>query len=494
MERYRRPDAFHFRLRSNESGAAEANGGRGINVTQRFRRALRAAAVFLVLSAATAGAQATSVQTSTDTLRLTVDDAVRFALRDGLEASLAREEVRAAQSAVGVARSYALPQVNASGTYTRNLKKPVLFFEIDPGDVQSFELGQDNAWFGGVSLTQTIYAFGRLRSGYRMAKDRAVAAESAGDDVAAAIAREVKTSYYFVLLAAAQVDIAEKSLENAERNASNIADRVRQGVTADFDRLRAEVTVEERKPIVTRVGNDYRIALETLKRLLRVPLDHPVVLTDSLAYEPHPETLDEVMTRALAGRRDLQAARAEASAAEYQRKAQAAMLRPLLNLDASASWQGETSSNFWPGDMEAASSAAVGVSLVWPLFDGLRNRNEVRIAQAQERAARIQEERLSDIVRLEVRSSYSEVTTIALEIVGATRAVEVARDAYRIAQVRYDTGASRLIELLDSELALIQSAVVLNETLYRYNVAVANLEYSAGEGPKLGLNNGEENK
>lgn len=448
----------------------------------------------VVMTAATAGAQTSSVPAAADTLRLSVDGAVRHALRDGLEAAIAREQVLAAQAGVGIARSYALPQVDAMGTYTRNLKKPVIFFEIDPGDVQSFEIGQDNAWLGQVSLSQTIYAFGRISSGYRMAKERAAAAEWAGDDAAAAIARDVKTAYYVALLAAAQVDIAEKSLENAERNASNISDRVRQGVTADFDRLRAEVTVEERKPILTRVRNDQRIAMETLKRLLRIPLDQPAVLLDSLVYVPHTETLDEVMERAFASRRDLQAARSEASAAENQRRAQAAMLRPLLSFDANASWQGESSDNFWPGDREAASSAGVGLSLVWPLFDGLRNRNEVRIAEAQARAASIQEQRLTDLVRLDVRSRYSEVTTIAEEIVGARRAVDVAREAYRIAQVRYDTGTSRLIELLDAELSLIQSAVVLNETLYRYNVAVAKLEYSTGEGPMLGLGNGKENQ
>jgi outer membrane protein TolC len=131
---------------------------------------------------------------------------------------------------------------------------------------------------------------------------------------------------------------------------------------------------------------------------------------------------------------------------------------------------------------------------VWPLFDGFRNRNETNVARAQARAAKIQEERVSDLVRLDVRVSYSEVQTIAQEIIGAERALEVAREAYNIAQVRYDTGASRLIELLDSELALIQSAVILNETLYRYNVAVANLEYSTGEGPMLGLENGEDDQ
>jgi outer membrane protein TolC len=148
----------------------------------------------------------------------------------------------------------------------------------------------------------------------------------------------------------------------------------------------------------------------------------------------------------------------------------------------------------WPGEKESASSAGVGLTFAWPIFDGFRNRNETRVARAQAHAAKLQENRVADFVRLDVRTSYSEVQTITQEIVGAERAVEVAREAYRIAQVRYGTGASRLIELLDAELALIEAALVLNETLYRYNVAVANLEYSTGEGPKLGLENGEEDR
>jgi len=459
---------------------------KGMSVNRQRKGWLFAVAVSLAIATTAA-----SAQTTADTLRLDVEGAVQYAMRDGLEAAIARQEVAAAQAGVGVARSYALPQINIGGSYMRNLKKPVIFFEFEPGDVQSFEVGQDNAWLGGVTLQQTLFAFGRVRSGYNMAKDRARAAEWAGDDAAAIIAREVKTAYYIVLLAGAQTEVAEKSLEQAERNVAQITSRVRQGVTPEFDRLRAEVTVENRRPVVTRVRNDHRIALATLKRLLRIPLDYPVVLSDSLQYLPFDEGLDGVMALALESRRDLLAARAQASAAENQLKAQSAMNRPLLSFDAALSWQGETSSGVWPGEQQSASSGGVGLSLAWPIFDGWRTRSATRAARAQSRSATLQEQRIADLVRLDVRNSYSEVQTIALEIVGAERAVSVAREAYRIAQVRYRTGASRLIELLDTEIALIQAALVLNETLYRYNVAIANLEYSTGEGPTLGLENGE---
>jgi len=95
------------------------------------------------------------------------------------------------------------------------------------------------------------------------------------------------------------------------------------------------------------------------------------------------------------------------------------------------------------------------------------------------------------VIRLEVRSNWADVSSIALEIDGAQQAVDVAREAYAIAQVRYQTGVSTLVELLDAEVALIETEVNLSGTLYRYNVALAQLEYSIGEGPMLETKNGE---
>lgn len=448
-----------------------------------------AAAIAVCALAAAVPARA---QTPADTLRLSADEAVRFALRDGVEAAIARQDVEAAAAQVGVALSYALPQIDVAGTYVRNLKKPVLFFELEPGNVQSFELGQDNAWFGGISLRQTVWASGRVRSGYNMAKERAVAAEMSGDAAAAAIARDVRSAYYLAVLAKEQEEIARRSLEQAQRQVAQITSRVKRGVSPEFDRLRSEVTVANRRPQYTRAQNTSVIALESLKRYLGMPLDRSIILTDGLEYVPYDDDLDSVIERALSGRRDLAAARSAAIAAEHQAKAQSANGMPLLYLDGNVQWQGETSRGLWPDDNESASSAGVGLTFAWPLIDGFRNKNETRTARALAERARLQVKQAEDVVRLEVRSGYSDVQSIAEEIEGAEHAVSVAREAYQIAQVRYDKGMSTLIELLDSELAMIEATLNLSVTLYRYNVAVAVLSYNVGEGPRLELNHGEQ--
>lgn len=436
-------------------------------------------------------ATAASAQAPPDTLRLSVDEAVAHALRDGVEAAIARQNVAAAEAQIGVARSYALPEVGLSGTYTRNLRKPVIFFEIEPGETQSFEIGQDNAWFGTLALRQTVWASGRVRSGYSMAKERAAGAALAGDDAAAVIARDAKSAYFQALLAGEQTEIARRSLEQAERNVAQISARVARGITPEFEKLRAQVTVANRNALLTRARNYEAIALETLKRLIGIPLDRPLSLSERLEYTPYGTDRDEVVARALEGRRDLAALRKEALAADYQYRAQKANSRPLVYLDGNLSWQGETSAGLWPDEHESAESAAIGLSFSWPFMDGFRTKYQARAAQALAERARARARQLEDVVRLQVRSSWGDVKSIAEEIVGAEQAVQVAGRAYDIAQIRYEKGLSTLVEMLDAELALIESALNRSDTLYRYNVALAVLEYNIGGGPKLAREGGD---
>jgi outer membrane protein TolC len=446
----------------------------------------RVSTYILIVIACLSAAGAVHAQSppAVDTLRLDVNQAVRYSMRSGVEAAIARQDVMAAEARVGVARSYALPQLGFVGSYSRNIRNPVFFIEFD-GETQSFEVGQDNAWFATLTLSQTLFASGRVRSGYNMAKRRAEGAGLMGDDEAAAIARIVRTVYYQALLAAEQVGIAEKSLAQAERNVAFISARVAQGVTPRFDKLRTQTTVANRRPIVTRARYAETIALDRVKRAIGAPMEQPIVLMDSLEYVPFIESQDDMVRRALSARRDLAAVRKEAEAAEFQYKAQNANSRPILTLDGNLSWQGETSDGLWPGDQESAESAAVGLSLVWPFMDGWRTKNQGRVAKAMAEKASLQVRQVADFVQLEVRTNWNEVESTAQEIVGAEQAVEVAREAYKIAQVRYDKGLSIIVELLDAELALIEAALNLSVTLYRYNEALAMLEYSIGEGPKL---------
>jgi outer membrane protein len=453
-------------------------------------------AVGMIPAAATLAAQGAGADTvaaqyrgersaPADTLRLSVEDAVAFALRQGESAALAREDVKIAQAQKGVILSNALPKLNFDASYNRNLKKPVIFFPDTTGGSQSITIGEDNAYSATLSLRQPLYSSGRIGAAYRASKDRAVAARFSGDAVASNVNLQVREAYYGALLARSQVRIAEESLTQAERRRDEIQAKVDKGVTARFDLLRAQVEVASRGPAVTRAKNQAAVALESLKRAAGLPLDRPVALSDTLGYTPFTMTREQAVEEALDERDALAAARMEANAAEHQAHAQAANDLPLLYLDGNYTWQGQSSEGLLPGKHETAQSAAIGLTLTWPIVDGWQNRALTHQAKASAEKARITVHQLEESIRLEARSKWADLRATEEEIPAVRQSVKLAEEAYAIARVRYSSGLSTQLEVLDADLALTQARLSEKETLYRYEVALAELEHTLGRGPTL---------
>ncbi len=462
---------------------------------KRFRIELMTVLVGTLLGAGAAGAQSSAGSTPApgamegaaraDTLRLSVDDAVRYALRQGETAALAREDVKIAQAQKGVVLSNALPKLNFDASYNRNLKKPVIFFPDSSGASQSITIGEDNAYSATLSLRQPLYSSGRVGAAYQASKDRAAAARYSGDAVASDVNLQVRGAYYGALLAKAQVGITEESLAQAERRRDEIQARVEKGVSPRFDLLRAQVEVASRQPAVTRARNQAAIALENLKRSAGLPLDRPVALSDTLRYVPFSVTREQAVDEALDRRDALAAARMEANAAGHQADAQGANDLPLLYLDGNYTWQGQSSQGLIPGDKETAQSAAVGLTLTWPIVDGWQNRALTHQARASAEKARITVHQLEESIRLEARSRWADLRAAEEEIPAVRQGVKLAEEAYAIAQVRYSSGLSTQLEVLDADLALTQARLSEKETLYRYEVALAELEHTLGRGPTL---------
>ncbi|RKZ11776.1 hypothetical protein DRQ32_05190 [bacterium] len=418
-------------------------------------------------------------------LYMAVSDAVQLALEQGVEAGLVREEVTIAEAQVGVVRSLAIPRVSLEAGYRHNLMRPVIFFPDEDGNTQSIEIGRDSDFRAGLTLRQPVYAFGRLRNALRSANTGAEATRLAGDFAAAEIALAVKTAYYQALFAHEQARIAELSLEQLERSADQIGKLTNKGLRSEFEKLRSDVAVANRRPAVAASANERTIALENLKRLLGLPLDEVIVLTDSLMYSPLSISRESAVEQAIALRKDVASARTQVAASEEMLRAQAANDRPLLFLDGNYNWQGQTSTGITLGNDEIAQSAFIGLSLSWPVFDGLENRYRTQQARANWRKAEFRLRKLEDEARLELRSTWTRLESVIEELAGTEEAIALAERSYHLAQVRFEAGIATLLDVLDSELALTRARLVRLEELFRYSVLLAELETQTGLGPDL---------
>jgi outer membrane protein len=101
---------------------------------------------------------------------------------------------------------------------------------------------------------------------------------------------------------------------------------------------------------------------------------------------------------------------------------------------------------------------SIGVSLSFPLFDGLRREQQVEQAQVQRLNAEYALEDQKLQVSLEVREAYLNYQTAVKQLDVTEKQLRAARQAREAAQERYNLGAASIVELTNANRNFVQAA------------------------------------
>lgn len=415
-------------------------------------------------------------------IRLSLDEAVELAERNNETLLMAVEDEKRAGGAVREAWAGALPSVTLAGTYQRNFDLPVFFITTDSSTVK-MEIGGELETAGQLRLDQVLYAFGRVGNAVKFAgiyKDIASLGVASAHSQVTYAARE---AYYRVLLTEKVADIQHQSLKQAESHLKDIEQKHAQGTVSRFDLLRAQVEVKNREPAVIEAENDLALSLEDLKRIVGLADRGRVALTDTLAYSAFGIGEDEAIAEAMGRRPEMQSLALNVEGKKKLLAIERAGMFPILGIYGQLQFQGQSAADDLLGSFDKenrAVSKSAGLALSFPIFDGLRTRGRVSQARAALRHAEYQLEDARKGVRLEVSKAVRDLASLKKEYESQVATVDLAEEAYRIAETRFRSGISTQLELTDAETALAFAKTNFAQTLYRYNVAMANLERVLG--------------
>lgn len=409
---------------------------------------------------------------------LSVVQAVEGALEANEEARIARAAVDRTRGVVREAFAGALPSIDGSYRLTRNLQRPVIFFN-QGGVTQQVSIGEQNEHTFALSVEQPIYDR-RLGAVVAAARHGEAATEAIYERTLSDVALRTREAYYDALLAGAAVAARQSAIGLAQARVEQVELFFDVGTAAEFDVLTARVDLENERPLLIRAENAYNLTRNALKRVAGLPLDGPVELTDTLAYEPVDIELDEAVRRALAERADLEAQSETVDLNEALVKVARAEAYPSLSLQFDLSRRA-SSEDFEPEDQDFSQSAAAALLLDIPIFDGRRTQGQALQARADFVAAQERYRGLEQDVRLGVLDAWQSVEA-ASRAVEATRATEEqARRAYEIASVRFRNGLSTQLELDEAEQAVVLAELNAAQALYDHMVARARLLNAMGE-------------
>jgi outer membrane protein len=416
---------------------------------------------------------------------LTLQQAVTIALEKNPLRKAAIADTKVASAGVHAARSFLMPHLSFSETATRG-DDPVYVFgsklRQQRFTTADFALNKLNSPlpFGNFAtrFAGTWNLFDSFASwhGINQAKQMNEAVGHQMDRTDQKIVFGVVTSYYEVLLASKELEVAEQSAKTAQSITDGSQARFDSGLTVESDLLTAKVRMAARQQEVIRARNTLEVARAQLNTAMGMPLDSPFQTTELLSDRTLPEpVLGEVEKQALANRPDLKRITSEESAQRQSVSMAKSSFGPRVN--AFAGWEMDNPTfvaggggNNWVG----------GIEVQFDIFQGGAKRAELSRQRALEEKVVAMKQAASDAVRLEVRRAYYETDANRQQIEVARAAIAQAQESLRINQDRYDSGLTTITDLLGAEDAARRSQTDYWEAVYHFQTSYANLELASG--------------
>lgn len=376
---------------------------------------------------------------------LTLDEAIATARTRRPSLAAARGLADAAEASSREARGALLPQLDLSGRYTIARDDPPGAGNTTTADTLS----------GALSADLLLWDFGRTSSRWRAARASAGAAERDADAAVRDVVLEVRLAYFGLLEATALEDVARGTLANQERHLAQTAEMVKAGTRAAIDLARLRTAAASARAARVRAGNATRLARARLDVAMGVPgrSEYQAVAPSLPALAAEAWSGDALFAEAVSGRPELAAQRAAVLAQEHSARAARRALWPSLRLGAGADASGP-----WEAGFDPTLGTSVGLTLSWPIFDGLSSPAAADAARAR---LSVERARLADReqgVWEQVEDAAAGVASARAEQPAAEEALAAARELLGLAEARYREGVGTSLELADAELELASAA------------------------------------
>jgi outer membrane protein TolC len=411
---------------------------------------------------------------------LNMDDAVKLAIEKNAELKIASMDIQKAEEKLREARSGLFPQLNASGQYQRYIDLPVIFMPKGSPFGTTLKIGSDNSYSATLSLSLPLFSYS-LYQGISLASEALDISKESYKSVKNKVVTDVKKAFLAVILTRETKDVMAQSLKNAEDNFENIK-KLRQGGTlSDYDVLRAEVQVENLKPTVLQMENNYKLSLEALKVAIGLDASQEIdVVGDMEFIEPYilpdeKSVLEEML------KNNPQLAILDRQVTINDKTISLEKSAHLPTLAAFGTYQYQAQANdFKFSDYNWVKTSLVGLQLQIPIFSGFKvdakvNQAEINLNQSIE-----QKRNYTEAFKTQTLSILYRIQQAVKRIEGQSKTVKQATEGYEIAKRRLLNNLATQLEVNDAELALRQAKLNRLQAIYDLKIAEYDLDNVLG--------------
>ena len=448
---------------------------------------------------------------------ISLEQALKIALSENIAVKVADKEIERTKYAKKGTYASLFPQIDATGSYQRTIKKQVMYMDFDMGSFGGgsaagsgstgsgtagtgegsgtvsgsttsssknnggLEVGRWNTWSAGVSASMPVVNAQLWKSIKISGMDVELAVEKARASRLDMVS-QVKNAYYAVLFSKEAFNVYKEVYENAMTTYAETEKKYNVQKATDLDMARAKTNVANAIPNVYNAESSIILALWQLKAVMGIDLEMNIDVEGAIEDYSEYMTSDVTKADSISLDRNSTMKQLEIQANELAQsiKAQQYAYIPTLSLAFNYSYNAMTN-DFNFKEYRWTPYSYVGVSLSIPIFSGGKRLNQVRQARNSYEQMRLQMTSTERNLKISIRQSLNTMETNVKSYDAAKDAVASAEKAYSIAEKSYEVGRATLTDLNDAQLALTQARLAESQAVYNFIVAKTQLEQTLGQ-------------
>lgn len=434
--------------------------------------------MMLTIATAVLASPAAQAQEQTPTV-ITLEQALEIALSENVSVKIADKEIERTEYARKGTYASLFPQIDASASYQRTLKKQKMYVDI-PGMEDGMEVGRWNSWTGGVSAAMPLVNAQLWKSIQISGQDVELAVEKARSSRLDMVT-QVKNAYYAVLLAKELGNVYQQVYDNAEANLEQTQKKYNVQKASEMDLVRAKANLANAIPNLYDSENSIALALWQLKAVMGLNLEEDIDVTGQLSdYACQMSAdIDDADGATLEGNSTMKQLAIQSEQLANAIKAQQFAYIPSLALSFNYAMTA-TDNTYQFSEYKWSPYSFIGLSLNIPIFAGGKRLNNVKQSKLQREEFELQREETERQLMIGVRQCINTMETNMKSYYSSQDALKTAEKAFNIAQRSYNVGRSTLTDLNDAQLVLVQSQLNVSQSIYAFLVAKSNLEQMLG--------------
>jgi len=415
---------------------------------------------------------------------LTLKECINYSNTNNSNIKIASYDAMISQKKVEEQIGTMLPQVDASGSYTDNLK---LSTTLLPGELMGqsgtqipVTMGTKHNLSASVQLTQKIFdpTFGIVLNAAKISKQLS---EQTLKKTSEQTVYNISITYYQTLVIEKQMNSLRATLVASEKLLESSELKHKNGMAKKVDVDKIRVSYNNTKSQLQQSELSYSQSLNTLKYEMGMPVDSSIVLLDTvlnidiqiLGMQSDSFSIDNHI--------DYQLQKTNLSAYEMDKKRNMAGYLPSLSFNANYGYSAmrnkfdftKSGGDWYPG-------SSIGITLKVPIFDGLQRNAKISQSKLNIKKSMENIRLVEQSIKVELSNSEIKYRNAVDNIHSEKENLDLAESVYENTQLEYQQGAGSSLDLVQAESSYRESLNNYYNKLLNLYIAKINLEQSKG--------------